>query len=211
MNLWQRHLIAVVLAAGLTSLFTFGREGLHPVHLWNRAFADAAFALVCLILIIGPAARFAPGWAILLPLRRELGIWFTILAGLHVAAYLQGAYNWNLLGFFTGTNHAFIAGNWIGAAALLYAVILSVSSNDVFQRLLGGAAWKLLQQQSYTLFALTILHTGTFLYILLGGGFGLFPAVFWAGFTLTVGMQIAGYVRTVLHHSEHRRSKLGLG
>lgn len=202
---WYRHPLTVLLLAGVTELFTLGRLDLPSVHLWNRALADSAFVLLCITLIIGPAVRFVRQLGPLLAWRRPLGIWSTIGAGLHVAIYLQGAYDWNLFKFFAGNNHAFVVANYVGAAALLYAVILALTSNDLFQRLLRGGAWKLLQQQSYTLFALTVLHAGAFLYVLTQLGFGIFPYVYWAGLASTTGMQLAGYVRTVLRYMDHPR------
>jgi DMSO/TMAO reductase YedYZ heme-binding membrane subunit len=73
----RRHLATIVFLTGLAWFFTVGRAGMHPVHLWNRAFADAAYVLLCLTLAIGPVVRWAPRLWPLLPWRRELGIWAT--------------------------------------------------------------------------------------------------------------------------------------
>lgn len=205
MKAWHRHLLTLVLLGVLVWLFTLGRAGLHRVHLWNRIFADAAFVLLCLALIIGPVVRFVPRLSPLLPWRRELGIWCTVAALLHVAIYAEGAYDWNVLRFFVRTRgretvvlkNALAMGNWIGAAAILYAVVLALTSNDFSQRLLRAGPWKLLQQQTYTLFVLTLLHTGIFLYAVMQTRRGIFPYVFWIGAALTAGMQVAGYIQTV--------------
>lgn len=71
----------------------------HPIHLWNRVFADAALLLLCTILVIGPVARFVPTIGRLRPWRRELGLAMFVAAVLHVAVYAHGSYNWNVLRF----------------------------------------------------------------------------------------------------------------
>ena len=48
---WIRHALMVLLLGGLTWIFSAGRVQMHPVHRWNRAFADAAFMMLCLTLV----------------------------------------------------------------------------------------------------------------------------------------------------------------
>jgi len=204
MNLWQRHALSLIALGLLAFVFTTGRFDLPETHLWNRAFADAAFVLLCVTLAIGPAARFVPALNALLPLRRELGIWTAVAAAIHVGVYLSGALNWNALGFFADFAHhppalfrnAFGVANWVGLVALAYLVALAITSNDVSMKLLGRG-WKFLQQQSYTLIILAAIHTGVFLYLVIEIGHGVFPPAFWVATLGAAALQIAGYVRTV--------------
>ncbi|MEW5987991.1 MAG: ferric reductase-like transmembrane domain-containing protein [Chloroflexota bacterium] len=206
-NPFLRTLLTFVLSAALVWFFTLGRQGLHPIHLWNRALADAAYVLLCLILVIGPLAQFAPSVSALLPWRRELGVGFTALAIAHVLVYAQGDFG----RFFVGQeqhqsfllHNAFAAANWIGLLALIYAIVLALTSNDASQRLLGRG-WKFLQQQSYTLFILTLLHAGLLLYLFIREGFGLFRPLFWLGGLATVSLQLVGYTHTVYRQAQRR-------
>jgi DMSO/TMAO reductase YedYZ heme-binding membrane subunit len=200
----QRHAAAISLCVVLTGLFMVGRGNLGPMVQWNRAFADAAFVILCLILAIGPLARFFRRWSLLLPLRRELGIWLAAAAVMHVLIYASEAYDWNVLDFWLIQGRsgllllrsAFGAVNWVGLAALLYVLALALTANDLSQRALGQG-WKLLQQQSYTLFALASLHAGLFLYVINGYDHSLMRPAFWATGLLAVGLQLGGYARGV--------------
>jgi len=216
MTTWQRHTLSVLAVGLLVLIFTSGRYNLPEVHLWNRAFADAAFVLLCLTLAIGPAARFVPGLGVLLPLRRELGIWLTIAAVIHVGIYLAGALDWNVLGFFVDLAHhppvllrnAFGVANWLGGLAMLYLIVLALTSNDASMRALGRG-WKFLQQQSYTLIILAALHSGVLIYLVIDQGHGVFPAVFWATAAAAAVLQIAGFIRTVVFQRRHSTGKSG--
>src|SRR5574341_1920998 len=150
MNGGQRHLISIFLMIALVALFTLGRADIHPVHRWNRAFADAAFVMLCLTLALGPLARFTRVSGGLLNLRRELGIWLAVAAGIHVVIYLVPALQGNPLGFFMETTHAgtelrrdvFAASDWVGLIALVYLIVLAITSSDAAQRALGKGSRK---------------------------------------------------------------------
>ncbi len=205
-----RHIFAILLLVVLTFFFSLRRADLPPLHFWNRILADAGFVILCLILIIGPLVRFIPQLGFLLPFRRELGISFAAAASLHVLVYAR-SFHWDITRFFVGTEHhetillanAFASANWVGLIALLYGIILAITSNDFSQRLLGKG-WKFLQQQSYTLFILVVLHTGVLVYLVIETGYGIFRPVFWLLTIFTILMQTAGYLRTV--NSQTRRS-----
>jgi len=196
---------------GLSWIFASGRAELPSHHFWNRIFADTGFALLCLTLMIGPAARFLPIFNPLLPWRRELGIAFLVAAVLHVLIYADGI-EWNLLKFFVDTEghhhpvllqNAYAVANWIGVVALLYGIILALTSNNFSQQLLGKG-WKFLQQQSYTLFILLVLHTGVLLYLAMQSGYGVFRPVFWSLTILTITLQFAGYIQTIRQYKQSR-------
>lgn len=190
----------------LTGAFLVGRTQLQPVRQWNRAFADAATIMLCLTLAIGPAARFSRLFTALLPLRRELGIWMAVAAILHVLVYASEVYHWNILLFWfivrdnriAILRDGFGALNWVGLAALVYTLALAVTANDAAQRALGQG-WKLLQQQNYTLFILTILHGGLFVYLVSDADHSIVRPAFAAVALFTVGLQTGGYLRAVRH------------
>jgi sulfoxide reductase heme-binding subunit YedZ len=61
--------------------------------------------------------------------------------------------------------HGFALANVIGILALVYCLVLALTSSNWSQRVLGGSVWKFLQQSSYILWMLIVLHTGYFLYV----------------------------------------------
>jgi sulfoxide reductase heme-binding subunit YedZ len=205
----ERHAAAAGLLAALALLFWWLQQPLYdevPEHFWNRVFADTSMVLLCLVLVIGPLARYVPAMRKVVPWRRELGVAMFIAAGLHVAIALGGFYDWDPLGFFTtedrGTGQrergrdAGAAANWVGLVALTCASVLAVTSNDVVQARLGRG-WKFVQRQSYTLFVLTALHVAGFIYLAPFTPTGAFNRWFWALTAIVVATQFAGFVRTV--------------
>jgi sulfoxide reductase heme-binding subunit YedZ len=220
MQTFIRHLLALGLLIGLTYLFSIGRETLHALHLFNRAIADASYILLCLTLIIGPLVKFVSGLRFLLPWRRELGIAFTVSAVIHVLIYAS-SFQWNVLRFFAQTSrdsdpklleNPFAISNWIGLIAIVYALVLGLTSNDVAQKMLGKG-WKFIQQQSYTLFVLVLLHAAIFIYLVFNPNeaVGFFQPVFIGAGLLTIGFQTAGFTLTVWQRSRlrPRRAKAG--
>lgn len=172
----KRHAAVCVLALVLTYLFTELRADWSAMHKWNRAVGDASLLLITVAMTIGPVARLGARFRGFVPWRRELGIWGTLLAIAHTVIILVGWVEWDLIRLFgyewhpvlqryVMLLHGFGLANAIGIAALLYACVLALTSNDVSQRFLGGAAWKFLQQGAYVLWALLVLHTAYFLYL----------------------------------------------
>jgi DMSO/TMAO reductase YedYZ heme-binding membrane subunit len=138
-------------------------RGTNPEHISNVVLADTSFVLLCLVLILGPAARFFPRMRKLVPWGRELGIGMFVTASLHVVLLLDGYLEPLTLFSFENLRDAFFgpygyiaaddlwtAANWVGLFALGYALILAATSNDSSQRLLGRG-WKFTQRQTYTL------------------------------------------------------------
>ncbi len=201
-----RHLAVAALSLALVGAFAAAKGPMHPVHLWNRAWADAALVLLALTLGLGPLARLWPrAFARWLPWRRELGVWFALGALVHVAVYAQ-AFDGDWLRFVRRGTDAdpvwlrtpFAVANWVGALALVYAAALAATSNDRAVRWLGRG-WKFLQRQSYTLFVLTALHAAVFALLVYpspGADVGLNAALWGAG-ALALALQLAGFVRTV--------------
>ncbi len=174
---WKgRHLLVLAFGVAGALAFAESRSQWSPMHQWNRAVGDMSLVLVALAMAAGPAARLWAQARRLLPWRRELGIWGTVLAGVHTVIILAGWVQWDLVRLFGFQMHPTLAqyvmvqkgfglGNIMGIAALVYGTVLAVSSNDFSQRFLGGSVWKFLQQSAYVLWALILLHTAYFLYL----------------------------------------------
>lgn len=174
---WRlRHISSLGLGVTIVYLFAMMRNEWSPMHQWNRAFADASLVLVALAMVLGPLSRLwrpASRW---LAWRRELGIWGFIAGLVHAGFILFGwvRLEWQrLFGFefhpqlqeYVMFDKGFALGNIIGILALVYGLILSVTSNNVSQRWLGMSIWKYIQQGAYILWAMIVAHTAYFLYI----------------------------------------------
>lgn len=171
-----RHMVVGALSAvGAYAIFLSRPEtGSMQMHSLNRAFADVALFLLAFALAIGPISRLWSPIRRLIPWRREIGIWSGVTSVAHVVVILDGWIHWDLTRLFwdyRGPNlgwvldkSAFGLGNLVGVIALLYIVLLAVTSSDWSTRLLGSSAWKFVQQRSYTLFVLVGLHTAFFLF-----------------------------------------------
>jgi methionine sulfoxide reductase heme-binding subunit len=149
------------------------RAGWDPMHAWNRAFADVSLLMLILTLACGPIARLWPRAARLVLWRGEMGVWSILAALGHVVIVMTGWVEWDVLRLFYSVNpfkrdwaldQGFALGNLLGIIALLYGVVLAVTSNDASIRLLGGSPWKFVQQGVYVLYALVALHTAYFLF-----------------------------------------------
>ena len=171
-----RHLRAATAASALFFGFWSSRPDWDPeMRLW-RAFGDASLVLLAASLALGPLARLWPRLARLLPIRRELGIDFAVLASIHTLLVLNGWVRWDLLRFL-GYEYIDAAGRWVrlesgfglaniaGVVALVWALILAGTSSDRATRFLGPSAWKWLHSGAYTIFYLVTLHTAYFLFL----------------------------------------------
>jgi DMSO/TMAO reductase YedYZ heme-binding membrane subunit len=204
-----RHMAAVGVTLVLTLLFwwpVLREDSSDGLHLGNAVLADVSLVLLCLILMLGPVARFAPRMRRFVPWGRELGIAMFVTAGLHVVIVAPHFFDgWNPLEFFFESNvfgggfsllveDTAAAANWVGLAALVYALGLAAISNDFAQRRLGRG-WKFLQRQAYTLFILAWLHAALWMFLLPYGETFIFW--FWTFTALVVVAQLAGFVHTV--------------
>lgn len=210
---WTRHLAVLAVALAGTYLFQESRAQWSEMHRWNRAFGDMSLLLVCLAMAVGPLARLWPRLALLLPWRRELGIYGVLLAIVHTAFILVGWIEWDFLrlfgyeihpqtGLYVMVQQGFALANIVGLVALLYASILAASSNDASMRLFGGSVWKFLQQGAYVLWILILLHTGYFLYLHFLSFHRPLPEPNWAQWPFvwlvlaTAALQTAAFLKT---------------
>ena len=172
----RRHLIVGLIGAVLIYLFWLSRpEWTAEMRFW-RAVGDGSLILLYLTMALGPATRFLPRVSILLPYRRELGIWFGIFAIVHTIIILDGWARWDVslfmgyqfipeMGRIVRLESGFGMANLLGLLAVLIALPLMATSADWATRALGASAWKFLHYGAYTIFYLVALHTAYFLYI----------------------------------------------
>ena len=201
-----RHVAAVCVVLGLMVVFWLVHQGrgTHPEHIPNVVLADTSFVLLCLVLMLGPGARFVPRLRRFVPWSRELGIGMFVTASLHVLLLVSPGRGWFSFGDlrdslfgpngYIGPDNLWSAANWVGLFALGYALVLAATSNDFSQRLLGRG-WKFTQRQAYTLFVLVWRHTAAFVVDL-----DRFPPAFtwfWMLTILVVVAQMSGFVHTV--------------
>ena len=171
-----RHVVVAAVAAALVGLFWSTRptwDG--EMRLW-KAVGDAAFVLLLVALSLGPAARLARPVTRLLPWRRQLGIWFALVATLHGVLVVHGWARWSLrrflgyevvpqLGREVRLEPGFGLANLVGVTALTFALVLAATSSDWALRRLGAPAWKWLHHSALFVFYLSLLHAGYFLFL----------------------------------------------
>ena len=171
-----RHLTVAGLAGVLVWLFWSTRptwDG--EMRLW-KAVGDAAFVLLLVTLTLGPAARLARPVSRLLPWRRQLGIWFALVAALHGVLVVHGWARWSFrrflgyevvpqLGREVRLEPGFGLANLVGVTALAFALVLAATSSDWALRRLGAPAWKWLHHSALFVFYLSLLHAGYFLFL----------------------------------------------
>jgi methionine sulfoxide reductase heme-binding subunit len=171
-----RHALCIALATSLVISFGAVHGQWSDMHRWNRATADASFLLLAITLGIGPISQLFSQLRFLIPFRRELGIYAVVLAAIHTAIILGGWVTWDFLrlfgfefhrglGRYVMVQHGFGLANAVGVMALVYGLVLALTSSDRLVRLLGGPVWKFVQRASYVLWALVIIHTGYFLFV----------------------------------------------
>ncbi len=179
-HLWRRTLLRHLVVVGLAAALVYAFGAIHgqwsPMHRWNRAFADASLALLVVTMSIGPLSRLWPALLRTVAYRRETGIYATLLAAVHTVIILGGWVEWDFARLFgyeiipqTGEYVMFQQGfglaNVIGIAALAYALMLMLTSNDRSIRMLGSSVWKFLQNGATVLWGLALLHTAYFLFL----------------------------------------------
>ena len=158
-----RHILVGSCGALLTYLFWLSRpEWVSEMRFW-RAVGDASLMLLYVALTIGPAARFIPAFRIVLPYRRELGIWFGLFAIVHTIIILDGWVKWDVslfmgyqfvpeVGRTIRLESGFGMANLLGLFAVVLALPLMATSADWATRALGAGSWKFLHYAAYSIF-----------------------------------------------------------
>ncbi len=211
---WKSRHLLVLLVAGLgTYAFLESRSTWSEMHRWNRAVGDMSLVLIALSMLIGPLARLSERFRVLIPWRRELGIHGVLLLVAHTVIILAGWVEWDLVRLFgyelhplTGSyimlQHGFGLANVIGIIALIYGIVLALSSSNWSQQLLGGSVWKFLQQSAYVMWMLIVVHTAYFMYLHFQDFHRSVPDPNWAQipFAIIVGLvtlvQLIGFLKT---------------
>lgn len=208
-----RHVVVAAVAGVLVWVFWSTRptwDG--EMRLW-KAVGDAAFGLLVLTLVLGPLARLARPAMRLLVWRRQLGIWFALVALVHGVLVVHGWARWGLrrflgyevipqLGREARLEPGFGLANLVGLTALVFALLLAATSSDWALRRLG-AGWKWLHHSALFVFYLSLLHAGYFLFLHYTASFhkqvpppDWFRAPFVALGVAVVGLQAAAFVKT---------------
>lgn len=175
-NLLLRHLIVGAIAATLTYLFWLSRPEWDPEMRFWRAVGDGSFMLLFFTLAIGPVVKLWPLAGRLIPWRREMGIWYGLLAVGHTILIFDGWIRWDFMRFFgyefvpqferyARLEPGFGLSNAIGLIAIVGTLALVATSSNWAVNLLGASAWKWLQYGAYAVFYLVALHTFYFLFI----------------------------------------------
>lgn len=214
-----RHLAIAALAGALVWAFWASRPTWDPeMRLWKAA-GDAAFVLLLLTLMTGPLARLVRATAPLVMWRRQLGIWFAVVASIHGLLVVHGWARWSLrrflgyevipqLGREARLEPGFGLANLIGLTALAFALVLAATSSDRALRHLGPG-WKWLHHSALFIFYLSLLHAGYFLFLHYTVSFhkpvpppDWFRVPFVALGAGLLGLQAAAFVQTVARRSQ---------
>ena len=215
-KLIQRHFFIGMIGAVLLSIFWLSRpDWVAEMRLW-KAVGDASLIFLYVTLMLGPVVRFAPQVGKLLSYRRELGIWFAILAILHTILILNGWARWDFKRFMgyefipqmdrmVRLESGFGLANLLGLLAVVLALPLMATSADWAVRALGASAWKFLHYGAYTIFYLVVLHTAYFMYIHFTASFHRSPPpnanwfqIPFAVLTASViALQVAAFIKTL--------------
>ena len=95
-----RHFLIASISVFLTFVFWMAHfEWDDEMRLW-RAFGDAGYSMLFVTLVIGPISKLWVRGAFLLTWRREVGIWFAVLAVTHGLLIAHGWANWDVAKFF---------------------------------------------------------------------------------------------------------------
>ncbi len=176
MRLLRSNGVVAVIGAALAYGFWVSRPQWDPeMRLW-RAVGDASLMLLVAALLVGPLVRLWPRLGGLMRWRRELGVWFGLLALIHTLLILNGWARWNAmrflgyefvpqLGRLARLEPGFGLANLAGLVAMSITLVLMATSTDWAVRFLGGSSWKFLQYGAYIVFYLVVLHTAYFLYL----------------------------------------------
>ena len=169
----KRHSIVGILGIVLAYVFFQSRGQWDPMHAWNRAFGDVSLLYLSIIMLLGALSKLIKVNKLLI-WRRELGIWTGVTGIVHVLIILEGWVEWQLFRFFfvfsgfTGDwvlHPGFALGNILGIVALVYALILMLTSNDFSLKWMGNKTWSYVQSKTHIFYVLVVLHTAYFLFL----------------------------------------------
>jgi nitrite reductase/ring-hydroxylating ferredoxin subunit/DMSO/TMAO reductase YedYZ heme-binding membrane subunit len=162
-----------------------------------RTFGVTAFALLHVILCIGPLCRLNPRFLPLLYNRRHAGVTCFLLALIHavlvVATYHAGSDTNPFLSIFISSpltgSVAGVPFQPFGFFALLILFLLAATSHDFWLANLSAPVWKTLHMLIYPAYALLVLHVtfGT----LQGETNPVYAGIVAVGFVTVLGLHVA--------------------
>ncbi|MGD2132595.1 MAG: ferric reductase-like transmembrane domain-containing protein [Maricaulaceae bacterium] len=141
-------------------------QNLHPVQLVMRATGASAFALLHLVLAIGPLTRLSPRFKPLLYNRRHMGVVTFLLALIHaglVLMWYHGFSDTNVFVSLFASNPRYGSLNGfpfesLGFAALVILFLMASTSHDFWNANLGPRVWKTLHMSVYAAYGLLTAH-----------------------------------------------------
>lgn len=171
-----RHLVVGMIAILITYLFWLSRPQWSEEMRYWKAIGDGAYGMLFLTLLIGPLTKVVPQTIFLLTWRRETGIWFALFSFYHGFLIASGWVMWDWmrflgyefipqLGRLVRLEPGFGLANLLGLTALIWTVILTITSSDKAVNFLGVSSWKWLHSGAYIIFYLVSLHILYFLFI----------------------------------------------
>lgn len=237
--MFLRHLGVASFGALLVYLFylSYGAWGVEPAlwpdwgedHPYWRAWGHAAFVLLFLSLILGPASRLWRPFVRFLPWRRELGIWFVAFAAGHayaiwdrwargdIAGLFGGAYVEDLGAYVLARPEVGIM-NMMMVVAAPMAILLAATSFDGAVKFLGGSSWKwlhsfLVNAIFYILMLRGILYF-FFFFQAAPPDWRLYPDIWFLYLFLGMGLvvvslQAAAFAKSVLERRNRRGQRNG--
>jgi sulfoxide reductase heme-binding subunit YedZ len=126
---------------------------------------------------MGPLSKIFPNYFIkFLSWRKELGIWMALLAFLHSYLILKDWIMWDYMKFFgfeyiaqaggyVSIEPGFAMANLMGLIAIIFVMLLFITSSNKAIQLLGPKSWKYLHYSVNIIFYLVFLHVFYFLFI----------------------------------------------
>ncbi|MEM9617317.1 MAG: Rieske 2Fe-2S domain-containing protein [Pseudomonadota bacterium] len=156
--------IAIFMVVGLAT-----HESGHtadPVVLLIRALGTAAFALLTVVLAIGPLARMNKRFLTMLYNRRHLGVITFVVASAHFGLALLwyhggGPLNPFVSLFVSNSQYDSIPGfpfEVLGFAAFLIMLVMAATSHDFWLNNLSAPVWKTIHMLVYPAYALLVTH-----------------------------------------------------
>jgi len=202
-NTLLQHILVAIFSIILLSLFVFVLDIKE-----STAFARTSFILLFITMGIGPLMKLKKPKDVSSPLktpwtwRSEFGLWFTITGLLHVVFVLNGRPNWNILKSLGGGigGGGYGLANLLGYIALIWAVILAITSFGKVIKFLGVKSWKWLHSFAYVLFYLVATHL---IYFQFFSNYGGGPDWFgWTAVVMTIiiiGAQSMAFIKTIIN------------
>lgn len=166
--LLKNSLVAVITILLLSLVWQVNETWSPDMRLW-KAFGGASFFLLWLALILGPLATLFKSYTKFLPIRKEIGIWFFLVAAVHGYLVLDGWVRWSMWEFFgyqyfaevetyLRVESGFGVANLAGAIALFFAFVLAATSFQKVIDRIGIRSWKWLHMFVYVIFFLSAVH-----------------------------------------------------